>query len=102
MGDTGLAMQYSPKLKLVSYTSHSHSFLGFYKDVKVVIEGFKTRHPIFIIETRDHNFVLEQSFLNSVKFSQKYKPDKIFDIITYVYLHQLTIFQTLATQNSAN
>lgn len=67
--DAGLAMRHSPKLELVSHTIYSRTFLGIGEDVEVVIGDFTTRHPIFVWETGDHNLVLGQSFLNSVKFS---------------------------------
>ncbi len=69
MKDTGLAMQCSSKLELVSYTSRSCFFLSLCEDVEVAIEGLKTRHSIFIIEYGDYNLVLGQPLLNLVKFS---------------------------------
>ena len=96
MGDAGLAMRHGPKLELISYTSHSHLFLGLCKDVEVAIEGLKTRQQIFVVEHKDHDLVLAQLFLNLVKFSQEYKPDSIFGTITHLQIQQLTVFQTLA------
>ena len=83
MEDTGLAMQYDSKLELVSHTSHSRLFFSLCKDIKVAIRGLKMRHPIFVIEHRDYNFVLGQLFSNFVKFSQEHKLDRIFGTITY-------------------
>lgn len=80
-----MAIQYSSKLELVSHTSHSRHFLSFCENVEIGIGGLKTKHPIFIVEQRDYDLVLGQSFLNLIKFSQKYKPNSIFDIITYLY-----------------
>lgn len=68
MRDTGFAMQRGLKLELISYTNHSYPFLSLYEDIKFAIEGLKTKHLIFIIEYGDHNMVLDQSFLNLVKF----------------------------------
>lgn len=102
MEDTSLVMQRGPKLELVSYTSHSRSFIRFCENIKVVIGGFETRYSIFVIETRDHNLVLNYLFLNSIKFSQKYRSNAIFGTITHFYTYQLTMFWTLASQNLAN
>lgn len=54
---TNLALKIEPKLELVLYTSHSWLFLRLYKDIKVVIEGPKVKHPIFVIKIRDHNLL---------------------------------------------
>ena len=102
MEDAGLAMRRGPKLELVSHTGHSRPFLGLCEDVEVVIGGLKTRHPIFVVETGDHDLVLGQPFLNSVKFSQEYKPDGIFGTITHPYTHQSAVFRTLAPYDPAN
>ncbi len=87
-----LAIWRGPKLELISHTGYSCPFLGFCEDVEVAIGGLKTRHPIFVIENGDHDLVLGQLFLNSVKFSQQYKPDGIFGIITHPYNQQLAVF----------
>ena len=100
--DAGLAMQRGPKLELVSHSGHSRLFLGLCEDVEVVIGGLKTRHPIFVVETGDHDLVLGQPFLNSVKFSQEYKPDEIFGTITHPYTHQSAVFRILAPHDPAN
>ena len=102
MEDACLAIRRSPKLELVSHTGHSCLFLGFCEDVKVAIGGLKTRHPIFVVENRDYDRVLGQPFLNSVKFSQEYKPDGIFGTITHSQTQQSAVFRTLAPQDPAN
>ncbi len=66
--DEGLAMQRGFKLELVSHTGHRCPFLGLCEDVEVAIGGLKTRHPIFVLEYRDHNLVLGQPCLNTIKF----------------------------------
>lgn len=81
--DASLAMQHGPKLELLSHTSHSYTFHGLCKDVKVTIERLKTRYPIFVAKYGDYDLVLGQPFLNLVKFSKKYKLDSIFGIITH-------------------
>lgn len=53
-----LVIRQEPMLKFVSYTGHNRSFLLLSKDVKVAINGLKTRHPIFLFRIGDHNFVL--------------------------------------------
>ena len=100
--DAGLAMWYSLKLELVSYTVHSRPFLGFCEDFEVVIGGLKTSNPIFVVEHGDHDLVLDQPFLNSVKFSQEYKSDGIFGTITHLKIQQSTVFRILSPQDSAN
>ena len=102
MEDANLAMRRGPKLELVSHTGHSRPFLGLCEDVEVAIGGLKTRHPIFVVEAGDHDLVLGQPFLNSVKFSQEYKPDGIFGTITHPHTNQTTVFRTLAPQDPAN
>ena len=82
--DTGLAIWHGSKLELVSHTGHSHLFLYLCEDIEVAIRGLKTWHPIFIAEHGDHDLVLGQLFLNSIKFSKEYKPDSIFGIITHL------------------
>lgn len=82
--------------------SHSQPFFELCKDIEIAIRGHKIRHPIFVIKVGDYDLLLDQPFLNSMKFSQEYKPDKIFDTITYLYIHQIDIFRTLASQDLAN
>ena len=79
--DANLAMRRGFKLELVSHTGHSCSFFGLCEDVKVTIGGLKTGHPIFVVEAGDHDLVLSHFFFNSVKFSQVYKPDRIFVLL---------------------
>lgn len=67
--NASLAMQRGSKLELVSHIDHSHFFLGFYENIQVIIRGVKTRYLIFIVELGDHDLVLDQLFLNLVKFS---------------------------------
>ena len=102
MEDANLAMRQGPKLELVSHTGHSRSFLGVYEDFEVAIGGLKTRHPILVVEAGDHDLVLGQRFLNSVKFSQEYKSDGIFGTITHPNTYQTAVFRTLAPKDSAN
>ena len=85
--EANLAMRKVLKLELVSHTGHSWLFPGLCEDIGVVIGGLKTRHPIFVIETGDYELILGQPFLNPVKFSQEYTPDRIFDTITHPYPH---------------
>ncbi len=96
MEDANLAMYWGSKLELVSHTGHIRSFLDLCGDVEIAIERLKTRHPILVVKTSDHNLVLGQSFLNSIKFSQKYKPERIFGTIMHPQMHQKAIFWTLA------
>lgn len=86
----------------MSHTSQKCYFLGLYEDIKAAIRGLKMRYPIFVIEHGDYDLILGQSFLILVKFSQKYKPNSIFSTITHSQTQQLVIFQTLASQKSAN
>ena len=102
MKDSNLAMRRGPKLELVSHTGHSQLFLGLCKDVKVAIRELKTRHPIFVVETGDHDHVLGQPFLNSIKFSQKDKPDKIFGTIIHLNTHQTAVFRTSTPKDLMN
>lgn len=90
------------KLELISYTSHSQLFLGFSEDIKVVIRGLKTRNAIFTIKAEDHNLVLGQCFLNSVKFNSKNKLNGIFNTITHLHIPQMAILHSLISQDLAN
>ncbi len=69
MENANLAIKKGSKLKLVSHTDHNRPFLRLCEDVEVAIGGLKTRHPIFVVEAGDHDLVLSQPFLNSMKFS---------------------------------
>ena len=102
MEDAGLAMRKGLKLELVSYTKHSHPFLGLYEDVEVVIGELKTRHSIFVVEHKDHDLILGQSFLNTVKFWQKYRPEGVFGTITHPQSLESAVFRTLSPQDPAN
>ncbi len=102
MEDANLAMRQGPKLDFVSHTGHIRPFLGLCEDVEVAIGRLKTKNPIFVVEAGDYHLVLGQSFLNSVKFSQEYKPDGIFGTITHPNTHQTAVFRTLAPQDSSN
>ena len=102
MEDAGLAMRQGPRLELVSHTGHSRPFLGLCEDVEVTIGGLKTRHPIFVVEAGDHDLVLGQPFLNTVKFSQDYKPDGVFGSIIHPQTQESAIFRTLSPQDPAN
>ena len=102
MEDAGLAMRKGLKFELVSHTGHSQPFLGLCKDVEVVIGGLKTRHSIFMMEYGDHDLVLEQPFLNTLKFWQEYKPEGIFGIITHLQTLESAMFQTSSPQDPAN
>ena len=97
-----LAMRKKLKLEFVSHTGYSRFFLGLCEDVEIAIEGLKTRHPIFIVKARGHNFSLGQPFLNFMKFSQEYKLDGIFGTITHLNTHQITVFFILTFQDPAN
>lgn len=82
-----MAIKKEYKLELISITSYSGPFLGFYEDFKVAIRGLKTKHLIFVVETGDHELILSQSFLNFIKFSQNYKLVRIFGTIIYLYIY---------------
>lgn len=69
MKDTELAMRQKPKLELILHTKYSLPFLNLCEDIKVAISGLKTRHLIFVIKVENHDLVLEQPFLNAIKFS---------------------------------
>lgn len=69
MKDVGLAMQRSLKLELISYIGYNFFFLGFCKNIEVVIGELKIKHLIFDVEIRNYDLMLEQSFLNLVRFS---------------------------------
>lgn len=68
MKDTGLGMRKFPKVKLTFQTDYNRPFLVLYEDVKIAIGELKTRHPIFVMEYRNHDLVFGQHFLNNKKF----------------------------------
>lgn len=102
MEDARLAMRQGPKLELVLYISLSRPFLGLCEDIEIAIRGLKTRHPIFVVEAGDHDLVLGQQFLHTVKFSQDYKLDGIFGSIIYPQTQESAIFRTLSPHDPAN
>lgn len=65
----GLAMQQGLKLELVSYTDHISPIFGLCEDIKINIEGLKSKYSNFVVEYEDHDLILGQLFLNSVNFS---------------------------------
>lgn len=67
--DARLVIKQGSKLELVLYMGYSRLFLNLCKDIEVVISGLKTKYSIFIIELRDYDLVLEQLFLNIIKFN---------------------------------
>lgn len=87
MEDVNSAMRQGDKLELISHTGHNQHFLCLCEDIEVAIRGLKTRHPIFVIEAGDHDLVLSQLFLNSVKFSQEYKLDGVFGTVTHLHTY---------------
>lgn len=93
MKNIGLALWHSLKLELISHTNYSCSFLYLCEDIEFVIWGSKIRYPIFLIEHREHDLVLDQLFLKLDKFSKKYKPGGIFSTITHLQTLLLLVFQ---------
>ena len=75
------------KLELIFYINYNWPFFSLYKNIEVVIERFKTRYLIFMIEAGEHDLVLGQPFLNSVKFHQEYKLNGIFNTITHPHIY---------------
>lgn len=65
MKDTNFTIRQGLKLELILHKIHSRHFLGLCEDVKVAIGWLKTRHLIFVDQTKDHDLVFGQSFLNS-------------------------------------
>lgn len=102
MKDAKLAMRQRQKLKLILHTKYSQLLLRLCDDVDVVIGCLKTRYAIFVIEAEDHNLVLEQPFLNAIKFSQDYKQNGVSGSITYPWTQELTLFQILLPHNPVN
>lgn len=96
MEDANLAMRRDRKLELISHIGHNRTFPSFYEDIETAIGGLKTRYPLFVVQAGDHDLVLGQLFLNSVKICQKYKPNGIFSIITHPHTYQIVVFKTLA------
>lgn len=43
--------------------------------------------PSFVIKHKDHKLVLDLLFLILIKFSEKYKPNDIFNIIIYLWTY---------------
>ncbi len=87
---------------MISHTGYSRPFFGLCEDIQVAIGGLKTRHPIFMVEAGDQDLVLGQPFLNSVKFGKEEKPNRIFGTIMHSPTHQIAVFRSLASKDSAN
>lgn len=84
--DISLAVRQGPKLELISHTVHSYPFHSLCKDVEVVIEGLKMRHPIFIVQYGNHNLVFDAPFLNSVSSAKN-----ISLMVFLILLHTLNL-----------
>ena len=54
-----LAMKQRAKLELVLHMGYNQLFKSLYKDVGMIINGLKIRHPIYVIEVGDYNLVLK-------------------------------------------
>lgn len=67
--EANLAIRQGSKIEFVFYTSDSRLFSSLCKDIEIAIKRLKTRHLIFLIKAGNHDFVLSQPFLNSIKFS---------------------------------
>ena len=86
--NANLSRRQKLKLELISHITHSCSFIvDLYKDMEVAIEGLTIKNTIFVIKTGDYDLVLDQSFLNFVKFNQEYKLYRIFSIIIHSYIY---------------
>lgn len=70
--DVHLAIKYRLKLDMVLYTSYSLFFFGFYKNVEVVIKKLKIRYKNYMIIVCEY-YLIKSTFLNIMKFYQKYK-----------------------------
>lgn len=86
----------------MSHTGHSQPFLSLCNNIEAAVSGLKTRHPIFVVKHGDHDLVLGQPFLNAIKFSQNYKPDRVFGIIIHLQTKKLAVFCILLPKNPAN
>lgn len=53
------------------------TFFNLCKNMKIIIKKFQIKYQILIIETKDYNFII----------NQKYKIDKIFHAIIYLYIY---------------
>ncbi len=102
MEDANLTMRRGPKLELVSHTGHIRPLISICENFEVGVGGLKTKLPVFVVEACDHDLILGQPFLNSVKFNQEYKPDGIFGTITHLFTYNSAVFWTLAPQDPAN
>ena len=100
--EANLAMRKGCKLELILHTCYSRPFLEICEDVEVAIGGMKIRHPIFFVEAGNHDFVLGQSFFNSLIFNKKYKPNGIFSSIIHPNTYKIAVFCTLASQDPTN
>lgn len=70
--------------------------------MEVAVSDLKTRHYISVVENKDHNLILGQTFLHAVKFCQDNKPDRIYGIITHPQIKDLAVFCVLLSQNPVN
>ncbi len=99
---SGLYIRTGPQLKLVSHTGNNCPFFGLCEDVKVAISSLKTRHLVFVMDQADHELVLGQLFLNSIKFNQGHQADGIFRTISKPSGTQSAVFRTLAGRDPSN
>lgn len=81
-----MAIQYDPKLELVSHTRHSRAFLSLCEDIKVAIGGLETRHTIFVIEYKDYDLVLGLSSSTWLSFA---KNISLMRFLILLHIHKL-------------
>lgn len=83
--DANLIIERDPKLDLVPHIGDRYPVIGVCQEFETGMMELKARHPIFGVKADDYDLILSQSFLNSIKFSQKYKSNWIFVLIVFLY-----------------
>ena len=73
---TGLAIRYSLKIGIKSYTEYQKEFIKVCKDILIYIRTIEIVTLVFVVERVDHALVLDQPFIQKSKVIFEYKKDK--------------------------
>ena len=69
----GLAIWYSPRIGIKSYTRYRKEFIGVCKDVSIYIRAIEIVTSVFVVKGADHVLVLSQLFIQESKVTFEYK-----------------------------
>ena len=71
-----LAIRYSLRIRIKSYTRYRKEFIRVCKDVSIYIGAIEIVTPVFVVKGADHTLVLSQLFIQKGKVMFEYKKDR--------------------------